>query len=391
MPERIDATVLEQQPRAPVVSTGTRQHVAIDCRMAWAAGIGRFIRNVVPRLARLEPDWRFTLIGDAPRMLTASWALGGPSSTTGPQNVRVAQCSAPIYGVREQLELPWRTPSDARVFWAPHYNAPVLCRSRLVVTVHDVAHLRLPHFRRNVLRRTYASTMFGSVVRRADAVMCVSQFTLSELRELFGPPRGTAAVVHNGVDESWFSGNAGRAPLPRPYFVFVGDQKPHKNLPTLLNAFASLQRREEVMLALIGRRSEYRQRDDSIEPLLRSLGDRVVVTGELDEQILQGFVRHAVALVQPSLYEGFGLPPLEAMASGCPVIASRAASLPEVCGDAALYFDPQDSSALETHMRTLLHDESLRADLIARGKRQAGLFDWSRTAAQVRDILASVA
>lgn len=348
-------------------------HVVVDARMAHHSGIGTYIRNLVPRVARLEQSWRFTLLtGDA-----ASWC-------TSP-NVQRTHCGAGIYGVREQLEIPLHVPRDADLFWAPHYNVPALVGLPLVATIHDLAHLRLPEHTRNPLRQAYARGMYSVVRRRAVAVMCDSRFTHEECRDLLGGLNGRATVVHAGVDEDWFTVD-GEPPTAEPYFVFVGNLKPHKNLRCVIEAMRLTDASWAPALVVIGRSEGMRTSDDSV---LRAAAtsQRIRYAGELPEAELRRYVKGAIALIFPSLYEGFGLPALEAMAAGTPVIASTAASIPEVCGDAAQFFDPRDPADLLRVMRRVASDADLRADLSRRGQARAREFSWAATAQATRNVL----
>lgn len=357
-------------------------HVAVDVRMAADSGIGTYIRNVVPRVAALEPDWTFTLLGHARALETSEWARF-PSA-------RMVHCGAPIYSIREQLELVARTPRTATIFWSPHYNIPLLVRQPLVVTVHDLAHLRLPEHTHSIARSLYARSLFAAVRRRARVVICVSAFSRSEFNALVGEPRGISETVHNGVDESWFADDdGGPSPVEGRYFLVVGNLKPHKNVRVVLEAMRQLD--QDVKLVLVGRTDGMRTVDTSLGEALGALGPRVALRGEVREEELRRYVRNATALVLASTYEGFGLPPLEAMACGTPALVSRAASLPEVCGDAAVYFDPADAAGLATAMRRVLTDAALRDSLAAQGRAHARTFQWSRTAERVRQLLTHAA
>ena len=356
-------------------------HIVVDVRMAEDSGVGTYIRNTVPRLAALEPDWRFTLMGDRARLADSGWArIPGAS---------VVHCAAGVYSVREQFEIPARVPSGADLFWSPHYNVPAMLRVPLVVTVHDLAHLRLPEHTSSPIRQAYARLLFGVVQSKARAVMCDSQFTLNEYRALVGEPK-SVTVVHCGVDASWFELPETAPPMATPYFLFVGNLKPHKNARLALEAMVINAGKVNASLVLIGRTEGMRTRDESLGPLVQSLTDRVTMLGEVDEGVLRRYVQHAVAVVQPSLYEGFGLPPLEAMAAGTPAIVSTAGSLPEICGDGALYFDPRDAHALASAMARVASDTEPRDALRVRGKARARRFDWGSTAAAARATIASV-
>ena len=354
-------------------------HVAIDARMAFSAGIGRCVRSLVPRLARAEPAWRFTLLGDRSRMERADWAALS--------NAAFVDCRAPVYGLREQWQLVTRTPSDADVFWAPHYNVPVLGRKPLVTTVHDVAHLRLPEFTRNPARRAYARTLFAVASARSAEILCDSEFSRSEFESLVGLRARRPIVVHNGIDEFWFDD----APTPRPvadrYFVFVGGSRPHKNLGGLVRALAMLTDLPGANLIVVGSLDSARTRDSTVAGLVESLDGRVRSVGDIQDELLRAYIRHAEALIMPSFYEGFGFPPLEAMAAGTPAIVSRAGSLPEVCGDAALYCDTSDPADMAQRMREIWQSPDLKRAMAVRGRTQARRYRWDESATALRDAL----
>jgi glycosyltransferase involved in cell wall biosynthesis len=345
------------------------------------SGIGTYMRNVIPRLLRASPSWSFTLIGDPE-------SLGFLSAAT---NVRIVECGAPIYSIREQFEVPNALPRDATLLWVPHYNMPLRSPLPAVVTVHDMAHLRLPEYRASFARRTYARWMFRSVRNRAAAVMFASEFTRREFNHLAGEPRGVSEVVHYGVGPEWFEPENGAPspPVPPPYFVYVGSLKPHKNVAALVAAFREVTRQMDARLIIIGRSENLRTPDGSLLSGLGSVAN-VSVLGEIASEAVRRHVRNATALVLPSFYEGFGFPPLEAMAAGCPAIVSRVASLPEVCGESALYFDPHDVPGLAALMLQVARDAPTREGMISRGRAHARRFDWSTTTEKVRHVLAGV-
>jgi glycosyltransferase involved in cell wall biosynthesis len=353
-------------------------HVAIDARMAFAAGIGRCIRNLVPEVAGAEPQWRFTLLGDRRALGAAAWASAA--------NIAHVDSRAPIYSAREQWRL-WRdTPASSDVFWAPHYNVPMLLRKPLVVTVHDVAHLRLPEFTSSALRHSYARLLFNDVRRRASTIICVSDFSRAEFEALVGPVGGRAIVAHNGMEDAWFADDVSQRPIVERYFLFVGGRRPHKNLGTLLRAFEMLDDKT-IRLVVIGDDAPTRTPDATVEALLKRLNGLVHRPTHVDDTALRAWMQHAEALVMPSFYEGFGFPPLEAMACGTPAIVSRAASLPEVCGNAALYFDPADATSLATQLRYTLNTPAARKALADAGRARARSFRWESSAAALRSAL----
>lgn len=349
-----------------------RSHVTIDARMLALSGIGTYIREVVPRVIARWTDARFTLLGDVPAL--RELASG--------DRVQHVACGASIYSIAEQAAVPRATPRDSTLFWSPHYNITLLHRGALAVTIHDVNHLALPQGSR--ARRLYARTLFGAVRRRAAAVMCDSQFTAAEFTRLVGPR--TLDVVTLGVSQKWFD-----LPTPPeesvPYFLFVGNVKPHKNLPRLLEAFAQVASRLPHRLVIVGRREGLLTADERAGELAAALGDRVEFTGFLAEPDLERRIAGCDALLLPSLYEGFGLPPLEALAAGRAVGVSRSSSLPEVCGPEADYFDPMDVRSIADsliRLGTRVHDSPE-----TRGRRRAWArqFSWDECARRTTSVL----
>jgi glycosyltransferase involved in cell wall biosynthesis len=363
------------------VMTRDTPSIIVDARMIASSGIGTCLRNTLPRIIDKRPNWRFTLLGDRQRLADVSK----------PSNVEIRDADAPLYSLREQLAFARFDLRRADLLWAPHYNIPITATPRLVVTVHDVMHLALPEYRNRWLRRKYATTMYAAVRRRAAAVICDSDFTRREFGRLVGSGPATH-VVHNGVHPSWFDiAPVARASAARPYIVFVGLAKPHKNLVGLLRAFAMIADRVPHDLVIVGsRRDTLRTTDRRIEQEATALNGRVRFAEHLEFSALQQCVAGADALVQPSLYEGFGLPPLEAMAAGTPCLASRIEPLVEVCGDAVTYCDPRDPADIGRRLVALLESPETRQHLSARGRERARAFSWDRSATETLAIFEQV-
>jgi len=363
--------------------TRTRR-ITIDLRMLNHSGIGTYLRNTVPALIAERPEIHFTLLG-APEELRT---LPGADAA----NCELREFRAPIYSIAEQVGA-WRlTPRGTDLYWSPHYTIPLLRRGKLLVTVCDVCHLALPHLFGGLHRRLYAKLMFAAVRRKADAIITISEFTRREFLRLVGPARQEIHAITLAAPERWFSVRPTRNPEPAPYVLYVGNVKPHKNLTTLLEAMRLLPGDVAHNLVIVGKESGFLTGDPRVRERAAALGDRVRFTGRVSDEALEQYVAHADALVFPSLYEGFGLPPLEAMACGCPVVVSNAASLPEVCGDAAVYIDPLDPADLARQLRRVLGDATLREELRARGRARARQFSYDdcvrRTLAVVDELLA---
>ena len=342
--------------------------VSVDARMLESSGIGTYLKALLPRvIARLEGA-RFRLLG-APEELDRH-------AFTRDARVECRPFRAGVYSPFEQVEAPLAS-RGTQLFWAPHVNVPLAVPGRLLVTVHDAFYLEQAHAlgtRRDT--RFYLGALMRGMKRRAAGILCPSSFTASELERLLGRFRCPLHVVPNGVDARFFERADGPRPLSKPYLLYVGNLKPHKNLPRTLAAFARVAERVPHDFVLVGRGDP--------APLERTLPPavtgRVHFLGPLEEGPLRLHLSHASGLVLASLYEGFGLPPLEAMALGIPALVSQRASLPEVCGDAALYCDPESVEDIASGLARLLLDEPTRATLATRGPERARALDWDRSA-----------
>lgn len=340
--------------------------------MIEASGIGTYVRNLLPLLLDRCPEVPFRLLGDS-RAISLR-ALAHRS------NVEVVDCRAPIYSLVEQFQLLPKIPKRGDLFWCPHYDVPLLHKGGLVVTVHDVFHLAMPEFVRGVHRRVYARTVFAAMVRKASRILCVSQFTADELVRLTGCDAMKMRVIHNGIAHEWFE-PSGRFGAPdEPYLLFVGNVKPHKNLSALLDALQIIKEAIPHRLIIVGKKEGFLTGDTQVAGRAVSLGSRVEFTGQVTDIQLKSYYEQADALVFPSLYEGFGLPPLEAMGSDCPCVVSDIPALREVCGNAALYCDPNNPADIADKIVEIIENKNLREQLKGLGRARARLFTWERSA-----------
>jgi glycosyltransferase involved in cell wall biosynthesis len=345
-----------------------------------ASGIGTYIRNVVPLVVAALPDISFHLMGNSGELKASGWFTA--------ENVTVCDFRAPIYSVSEQLLFPRNIHKNTRLFWAPHYNIPLMYRGRLLVTVHDLFHLAMPQYVKGLHQKIYAKSMFRAVLNKADAILCPSRFTENELVRLLGKPHQPVRVTYNGVDESWFSTEKGQNPHDKPFILYVGNVKPNKNLTCLIDAFELLIDRVPHDLVIVGKKKGFITHDNQVMSKAARLGDRVRFTGYVDSHVLCRYFAYADVFVFPSLYEGFGLPPVEAMACGCPVIVSDCAALPEVCSDAALYCNPYLPEDIADKVLSVLENPDLAEALRRRGEGRARSFSWHSCAeATVEEIV----
>ena len=364
--------------------------IAVDCRMLGMSGIGVYIENTVPQLVRELSGCKFRLIGDEDKL--KKLPLPKDSLETG--RVSFYPCQTHIYSIKEQFLLPLAA-KGADLLWVPHYNIPLLSSVPLLVTVHDVAHLVLPEVVKSPVRHAYARFVFSAVRRKAKAVMTVSQFTADEFVRCVGQPQGALHVVHNGVSDVWFkqeedlpeAGKSG-ADSAAPYFIAVGNLKAHKRIDLLCRAFAAVSDRLPHNLLLVGKYDGFISGGQSLEDLLSLAPGRIKAAGRIDDDKLRHLVRHAAALVFPSCYEGFGLPPLEAMAAGVPVIASDIPPVREVCKDFAEYFTMDNQEALQQALLKLANED--RSAQVPQAREHAATFQWSRTAHMIAQIISQL-
>jgi glycosyltransferase involved in cell wall biosynthesis len=252
--------------------------------------------------------------------------------------------------------------------------------SRQVITVHDLIPLLLREH--DPVETLFHRFVVRSAVRRCPAVITPSRHTASLLQEHLGVPQERCHPIPHGIQAGFFAGPSPEQYQDAPYILYVGRLGATKNVQRLIEAFERIQGKISHRLILAG---EGERPPTTLPP------HRVTFKGHVPFQELIELYRHASLFVFPSLYEGFGLPPLEAMASGCPVVVSRAGSLPEVCGEAALYVDPYDVGSISQGMHRVLTDDGLQENLIARGLEQARLYTWERSAREHLRILESVA
>jgi alpha-1,3-rhamnosyl/mannosyltransferase len=291
-----------------------------------------------------------------------------------------------------------RAAARARVdlIHAPAYTAPFWAGVPVVLTIHDVSYARHPEwypYRRDWARRAF----YRRSARSAARILTDSQFSASEITGVYGIPASRITVVPLGVSQAFGAPSTVQGPsLPAagPYLLHVGDLHERRNLAVVVNAVVAARRRggtsaaTSLVLAGVDRGVGH---DVHAIAANAGMAAAVVMLGPVDEARLHALYRGATALVYPSLYEGFGLPVLEAMASGTPVLASRAASMPEVLGDAGMLLDPLDTDAWVRGIVTVVGDPQVRERMRAAGRTRAAAFTWARTARATlgvyRDVL----
>jgi glycosyltransferase involved in cell wall biosynthesis len=319
----------------------------------------------------------------------------GPRGKLGGPDALQRRCLTPPHHRLERWTLPIdllaRPPLPILLHSIDHV-APAWGPWRSVVTLHDLAFLLYPETHTAASRAYYAAA--GESARRAQRVIAVSQRTASDAVRLLGVDPARVRVVHEAASPAFFPRSADElAPIAarlgfdaaRRFLLFVGTLEPRKNVPLLLDAFSIVRRQLDVQLVLVGARGWLDA--PIVSAHARSgVGDAARFVGWVDEADLAVLYSHAGAMVLPSLYEGFGLPVLEAMACGAPVICSNAGPLPEVAGDAGVMLPPSDPAAWANAVVSVLASPARREELRARGFARAAAFSWKRTAEATRDV-----
>ena len=373
--------------------------IAIDIRRMTEFGVGTYIRNVVRTLARLDRESKYFLIGSPAKV-----AEFGPL----PANFHTVALSAADNTLRGYVDfraIVRRLECDLvhipHMFWMPRgLGCPY------VLTVHDLLEHMYGSRDFSSLRRSLHFYLTRRVLRGAARVLAVSQFTKNEIQKLLTIPDERIEVVYNAIDERFLHGHASEADrqliaqryqVNYPFLLYAGAIRPHKNVVRIIEAFSALKselakegRFADLKLIIIG--------DDlSSHPRLR----RTVVSGGVQNdvrflgfvpiEVLRIFYDVAKVFVFPSLYEGFGLPPLEAMAHGTPVVTSNTSSLPEVVGNAALLVNPENVFEIRRALQRALLDTEVRERMKQRGYEQAQRFSWTSSVSRILEIYREVA
>ncbi|MHA7059256.1 glycosyltransferase family 4 protein [Aquimarina sp. M1] len=344
--------------------------LVIDVRLIHNSGIGTYIKNTIPSI--IDHVDEVVVLGDPETIREFDWS----------HKVKVISFRANVYSFKEQLLYPIRIPI-CDVFWTPHFNAPLLPikAAKRMVTIHDVNHLSNPEYF-SYIKRLWARILYKNAIEQSDEICTVSEFSKSEILKFFSVDSTKINIVYGGIDQNFASKTTDNSDLVLPlnYFLFVGNIKAHKNLITLLKAYNQLEAelKKTYKLVILGRKKGFITQDTEIFSHIEENGliKNIHFTGYVIDDEVSKVYKNATLFVFPSLYEGFGLPLLEAMACGVPVLSSDKASLPEVGGDAVLYFDPNDPLNLKEQIIRLLSDDELMSELKQKGLQQIKKFDW---------------
>jgi len=376
---------------------------------AVTTGSGQYINHLMRQLTRLGDESEYVLITNI------EWRMQDTSHSHSPFSIlRSPFCilhpvPTPFDSISENLAKLWfeqvSFPRACRrqgveLAHVPYFASPLFPTTPTVVTVHDLIPMLLPAYRGSMLVRLY-TLLVAIAAKRADMVLTDSQASKWDIVHLLDIPSERVRVIYLAADNIYqpilddhrLTAIRQKYGLPESYLLYLGGFDQRKNVLTLLKAFAQLAKDSRAFLGIAGRLPE--KGSDFFpdpRPIVQELGikERVVFTGWVPEEDKPTLYSGARALVFPSLYEGFGLPPLEALACGTPVIASNRGSLPEIVGDGGLLLEPDDLEGLAAAMQKLLSDDTLREDLREKGLAHAARFSWEKTARETLAVYREV-
>jgi len=351
--------------------------IGIDARMVEMSGIGTYIQH---------------LMGQG----IYDYAVGIEEEIRRYDNrIKIISFEAAIYGLKEQLQFPYKEikNADIEIMHFPHYDVPITYRGRYVVTVHDLTHIVFPEFLGSKVKYYYAKYLMSHALRKAEHVFTVSNNSKQDIHNYFKTPEDKISITYNAVDADFGIKDRNEIsylyekysiPRDKRLLLYVGNMKAHKNLIVLLEAL-KLMNREDVRLLLVGKAFKSVNLDK--QEKMMGIDKQVIHTGMVSKSELINFYNLADVFVFPSLYEGFGIPPLEAMACGTPVIAANNSSIPEIVGEAAILFNGNNAKELSEKINQVLNDKHIRNVLVDKGRVRSEHFSWKQSQRILGEIL----
>ena len=359
--------------------------IAIDARMINHSGIGTYMKNL---LNVLIVDYHLVLLGIPSEI----------QKHINSDKIDIIEFNSPIYSISEQIIFPAKIP-NCDIFLSPHYNIPLfpIKAKRRVVIINDANHLAF-YNQLSFKQKLYSKFMMKAAVSISDKIITISEFSKSEILKYLNVDTKKISVVHFGIDPSIIESELHYIPsfnnIPDKFLLYVGNIKPHKNLINLLKAFEIiLSSHSDYKLIIVGKKEGFITGDNEVFKMVennRLLNDNIIFTGYIENRELYNYYKSASLFVFPSLYEGFGIPPLEAMICGCPVIASDITAIPEICGDAILYVNPFEPNDIAEKVNILIDNKNLRDEFIIKGKLQVSKFSLAKFSYNLKEVIKEV-
>ncbi|MEK7623917.1 MAG: glycosyltransferase family 1 protein [Patescibacteria group bacterium] len=375
--------------------------IGIDARMMGpeCGGIGRYIEQLVKKLLEIDKKNQYILFLRKQNFSIVNCQLS---------NVKCVLADIPWYSIAEQIKFKKIIKQqNVDLMHFPHWNVPIFYNDPFVVTVHDLIMWHYPRAEASTLgpvaywfKDRVSRLVVKHVVKAAKHIITTSEFTKNDIHQALGVPREKMTVTYQAPFERqnlesriWnlesFPKNS-KFQIPnskfqkKPYVLYVGSAYPHKNLERLLEAWKIIEEKyaDSYQLVLVGKESFFYSQLQATSYKLQA----ITFAGFVPDDELEALYKNATLYIEPSLYEGFGLPPLEAMAHGIPVVSSNRSCLPEVLGEAALYFDPENVEQMAETILRGLEDEDLRFELIQKGREEIKRYSWAKLAEETREI-----
>ncbi len=365
--------------------------IGIDARMYSSSftGIGRYTFELLRHLLKIDQKNQYVVFLNKKEYDTTHFAE---------MNIKKVLVKAPHYSLEEQTQFADKIiGQNLDLMHFTHFNAPLLYRKPFVVTIHD---LTLSFYKgkkmTSLVQRTAYNLVIKNVIKNSRQIIAVSENTQNDIRRLFLVPKEKIRVIYEGIgsefkkitDRPRLEATGKKYDLNKPFLLYTGVWRDHKNVTGLIQAFAKLVKEENLDLELV-----ITGKDDPAYPEVKELpktlgiAEKVHLTGLVSEPELIDLYNLAKVFVFPSFYEGFGLPPLESMACGTPVVASNSSSIPEVCGEkSCLYFDPKNTDEMAAQIQKALKDADLRADLIHAGAQWVQKYSWEKMAKETLEV-----
>jgi glycosyltransferase involved in cell wall biosynthesis len=379
-------------------------NIGIDARFYGSVGkgLGRYTQKLVENLEKASVQGGLASGRDDRYFIflrKENWEECQPKS----KNFTKVLSDIPWYGFREQIILPWifkKYSLDLVHF--PHFNVPIFYKGKFVVTIHDLILFHYPTKRASTLspffyffKKMAHRLVIRNAIKKSQYIIAVSNHTKKDIEKRFDVPENKIVVTHEGIDPIQ------RAPsepsgkilekygIIKPYLLYVGNVYPHKNLERLVLVFREVAKKHpHLHLVLVGKEDYFYKRLKKY--VSESFAKNVIFADFVPDEHLEIVYREALLYVFPSLYEGFGLPPLEAMAKNIPVASSNASCLREVLGNAAIYFDPRGMAEMAETIEKAIADADLRNNLIAKGREQVKKYSWEKMAKETLEIYKKV-
>lgn len=353
--------------------------IVIDARMYTESGIGRYIRNLLDYLQKLDKKNEYYIL--------LRNRYDGPDDNT---NFKKVPADFGWYGLNEQFKIPKllnKLKPDLVHF--PHFNVPIFFKDKFVVTIHDLIHQHFQMRRATIhdpitykIKQLGYKVIFSNAIKKSEKILVPSNYVKDLLVREWKIQKRKIVVTPEAVDDKLLTIIAKTSSIKSPYIFYVGNAHPHKNVEGLIKAFLKLRKKyPDLSLVLSGYDHYFWQK------IKKEFNHKnIIYTGFVTDEQLVALYKNASCFVMPSFEEGFGIPLLEAFALKCPVVSSNAGALPEVGGDACIYFDPHDLGDTVNKIDKVINDESLRKEMIIKGQKRVKLFSWEKLVKQTLEV-----